>query len=172
MEFNLEEFKTQGIKVNYYFICKRKLWLFDKGITMEEKNDRVLQGKNLHEVAYPRQETREVLIDDIIKVDVMEGDNIKEIKISSKMGLADRMQIAYYLYYLDYLGIKKTGTINYVREKRIEEIKLTDELKKEVEETLIDIKKVISMDKPPKFEKLPYCKKCAYYEFCYAKEVE
>lgn len=172
MEFNVEEFKTQGIKVNYYFICKRKLWLFDKGITMEEKNDRVLQGKNLHEIAYPRQKTKEVLIDDIIKVDIMEEDNIKEIKISSKMWLADKMQIAYYLYYLDYLGIKKTGTINYVKEKRIEEIKLTDELKRQIEETLIDIKNIVSMKKPPEFQKLPYCKKCAYYEFCYAKEIE
>lgn len=40
MEFDFESLKVQGIKFNYYFICKRKLWLFDKGITMENNSDK------------------------------------------------------------------------------------------------------------------------------------
>lgn len=48
MKFSLEEYKTNGVKLNYYYICKRKLWLFDKGISFENFNDRVLQGKILY----------------------------------------------------------------------------------------------------------------------------
>ena len=49
MEFELEKFKTQGVKINYYYICKRKLWLFSKGISMEDTSDRAMSGKIIHE---------------------------------------------------------------------------------------------------------------------------
>ncbi|ERI93850.1 CRISPR-associated protein Cas4 [Clostridiales bacterium oral taxon 876 str. F0540] len=172
MEFEIEKFKTQGIKVNYYYVCKRKLWLFDKGITMENTSDRVLQGKVVHENSYPRQQYKEILIDDIIKVDIIDKDYIKEVKLSSKMEKSDRMQLLYYLYYLKELGINKKGTVNYVKEKKVEEVELTEEHEKEIQKVLIDIKEILKRERPPKLIKLPYCSKCAYYEYCYVKEKE
>lgn len=172
MEFELDKFKTQGIKVNYYYICKRKLWLFDKGISMENTSDRVLQGKVVHENSYARDKNKEFLIDDIIKVDILEKDYVKEVKLSSKMEKSDKMQLLYYLFYLKQLGINKKGTINYVKEKKIEEIELTGEDEEEIKNALIDISKILALSKPPKLIKLPYCAKCAYYEFCFVKEVE
>lgn len=172
MDFELDEYKTQGIKVNYYYVCKRKLWLFNKGISMENSSDRVLQGKVVHENSYQRANHKEVLIDDLIKVDIMEKDYVKEVKISSKMEIPDRMQLLYYLYYLKQKGIYKRGTINYVKEKKVEEIELTGESEKELENTLIDMKQVLVLHKPPKVIKLPYCTKCSYYDYCYVKEVE
>lgn len=172
MNFDFEYFKTQGTKVNYYLICKRKLWLFSKGITMEHLNDRVLSGKMLHESAYPRQKNREVLIDDILKVDIIDDDYIREIKISSKMGEADRMQVLYYLYYLKKIGIEKKGIVNYVKEKKQEFFELGEVEEREVEKILIGVKEVTELVTPPLLTKLSYCKKCAYYEFCFASEVE
>lgn len=171
MEFDLEKFKIQGIKVNYYYICKRKLWLFDKGISMENTSDRVLQGKVVHENSYSRVKSKEVLIDDMIKVDIMDKDYVKEVKISSKMENSDKMQLLYYLFYLKQLGIVKKGSINYVKEKRVEEIELTDQDEIKIKEALEEIKTILNQDKPPKVDKLPYCTKCAYYEFCFVKEV-
>lgn len=172
MEFNLEDLKVQGIKVNYYYICKRKLWLFSKGITMEDKNDRVLQGKLVHENSYSRIETREIVVDDILKIDIVEDEYIREIKISSKMSNADRMQLLYYLFYLKRMGIEKKGVINYVKERRREFIELDKESENEIIKTLSDIKQILTLKKPPKVENLPYCKKCSYYELCYCGEVE
>jgi CRISPR-associated exonuclease Cas4 len=172
MSFDFESFKTQGVKINYYFICRRKLWLFSKGITMEHLSDRVLSGKVLHETAYPRQRSREVTIDDILKIDIVDGDFIREIKLSSKMEKADRMQILYYLYYLRKIGIDKKGIINYVKEKRQELIELEEKDEREIEKSLMDIKQLCDSENPPSVVKLPYCKKCSYYEFCYASEVE
>ncbi|KGG79720.1 CRISPR-associated protein Cas4 [Caloranaerobacter azorensis H53214] len=171
MEFNLDNFKVQGVKVNYYYICKRKLWLYSKGITMEQNSDRVMIGKLVHENSYKRLKKKEVLIDDMLKIDILDDDYVREVKISSKMTKADKMQLIYYLYYLDSLGIKKKGQINYVKERRQEEIELTDEYKREIEKALIDIKEILQKKKPPELVKLPYCTKCAYYEFCFAKEV-
>lgn len=172
MEFNLADFKIQGIKFNYYFVCRRKLWLFDKGISMEHNSDRVLQGKIVHENSYTRATHKEMLVDDMIKIDIIKDDTVKEVKISSKMKNSDEMQLLYYLFYLKNLGINKKGTINYVKERKIEEVELTEEKEEEIKNTLIDIKELLLETKPPKVKKLPYCTKCAYYEFCYVKEVE
>lgn len=172
MEFDFESLKVQGIKFNYYFICKRKLWLFDKGITMENNSDRVLEGKVIHENSYNRSKHKEKLIDNMIKLDIVENDKVKEVKTSSKMKESDKMQILYYLFYLKQLGINKKGSINYVKEKRVEEVNLNNEIEEKIKDALINIDKLLQEKYPPKVKKLPYCKKCAYYEFCYIKEIE
>lgn len=170
--FDLQNLKVQAIKVNYYYVCKRKLWLFDKGISMEKESDAVLEGKLLHQSAYPQVQNREVMVDDLLKIDIMDDGYIRDIKKSSRMQHCDVMQIAYYLFYLKQMGIEKRGTINYVRERRIEEIELNDELEAEIKRTLINIHNILGSRKPPYREKLPYCKKCAYYAFCYVEETD
>lgn len=171
MSIDLENLKVQGVKINYYYICKRKLWLFSKGITMEQNSGRVESGKIIHENSYKRMKNKEVLIDDILKLDIIKGDHVREVKISSKMQEADKMQLYYYLYYLkNALAIEKKGLMNYVKEKKQEELILTDEIEEKIEHTLINIKRLCENNFPPKLEKLPYCNKCAYYEFCFAEE--
>ena len=173
MEFNFDDFKVQGTKFNYYYICKRKLWLFSKGICMEESNDRVQQGKITHENSYKSKESnKEKLIDGLIRIDILEKENIGEVKLTSKMQSSDRMQLLYYLYYLKQLGINKTGTLNYVKEKKVEHVNLTEEYEKEIETTLVDINKILRLKLPPKIEKYSICNKCSYYEFCYVKEID
>jgi len=170
VEFSLENYKINGVKLNYYYVCKRKLWLFDKGINFETTNDRVLQGKILHENSYSREKNKEVLIDDMIKLDILDKDYIKEIKTSSKMEKSDKMQLLYYLFYLKELGITKKGRLNYVKEKKTYDIELTPEYEKEIKEALVEIKKILTNDKPPMVKKASYCKKCSYYEFCFVRE--
>ena len=111
-----------------------------------------------------------MLIDNILRLDIVDNEYIREIKISSKMSKADEMQLLYYMFYLKQLGINKKGTINYVKEKRVDTIELTKEKEEEIKQTLVNIKAIENKKSPPKLEKLPYCKKCAYYNFCYAKE--
>ena len=166
-EINLEELKISGLKVNYYFICKRKLWLFDRKITMEDKSEKVLLGAILHEISYKKDKPKELLIDNLISIDILDSFNIREVKYSDKMEKADRMQILYYLYYLKKLGIKKKGIINYPKQRKREFIELKPENEKEIEKTLIEIDKVLKQEKPPPVIDEPYCKKCAYFEFCY-----
>ena len=47
-----EDLTYTGTQVNYYLICKRKLWLFSRGLEMEEISDLVLLGRFLHERGY------------------------------------------------------------------------------------------------------------------------
>lgn len=75
------------------------LWFFDKGITMEERSDKVLLGKLLQESSYSKEKKKEILIDNLICIDILGNEFVKEVKYSDKMRQADRMQILYYLYY-------------------------------------------------------------------------
>ena len=170
MSLDLEQLNIQGVKINYYYICKRKLWLFTKGITMEQNSDRVMSGKIIHENSYKRQKHKELLIDNLLRLDIVDSEYVREVKISSKMKKADEMQLYYYIYYLKKLGINKKGMINYVKEKKQKEIELTPEKDDEIEKTIEGIIKISKLNKPPTLEKLSYCTKCAYYEFCFVKE--
>lgn len=166
-KINFDELKVNGIKVNYFLICKRKLWLFDRRITMENRSEKVLLGKILHEDSYQDSKSKEVMIDNLISVDIVDGLNIREIKSSDKMEDADQIQILYYLYFLKTLGIIKKGIINYPKQRKRDFIELTEENEKKIEDILYGIKKLLQEEKPPAVIDVPYCKKCAYFEFCY-----
>jgi len=111
---NFQSLKTTGIKINYLYVCERKLWLFDRGIQMESKSDKVLMGKLIGESSYPREEKREMLIDNLINIDIVGEDEIREVKLSNRMHNADRIQLLYYLYYLKQPGIEKDMSGNII----------------------------------------------------------
>lgn len=160
-----------GVEMQYYALCKRKLWLYKHGIAMEQESDRVLEGAVLHEQAYGRIEAREILIDDAFKVDLIDGEYVREVKLSSRMTEADKLQMLFYLYQLDLRGIQKKGLVSYTKERKTEEILLGENEKKEVAKAIAEVYNIIEEMHPPKVSRKPYCKKCAYYTFCYATEV-
>jgi len=169
-EIDFQSLKTTGIKVNYLYVCERKLWLFDRGIQMEASSDKVLLGKLLGEHSYPREAKKEMLIDNLINIDIVGDDEIREVKYSNRLAHADRIQLLYYLYFLKQLGIAKTGVINYPKMRKREEVILTDAAGREVEEALMRVQEILWLDKPPHLQKKLYCSRCAYYEFCFAAE--
>ena len=167
-QINFEELKVNGIKINYYYICPRKLWLFDKGIGMENTSEKVLLGTLLHEDSYKMEKLKNILIDNTISIDILNKNSLIEVKSSDKMKEADRMQILYYLYYLKKMvGIDMHGIIRYPKLRKVESIVLTEEDEDKIEKALLDINKILKQDKPPSVINKPYCKRCAYYELCY-----
>ena len=166
---NLTDLKIGGVKINYYFICKKKLWLFSHGINMEQNSERVETGKILHEDSFSREKRDEVLIDNTISVDFISKDNaIHEVKLSNKMKDADKWQILYYLYFLKQKGLNNLiGIIHYPKLKKKEEYKLTESDEKEITGILDGIRKIQTSKTCPEVPLKPICKKCAYYEFCW-----
>ncbi len=167
----MQDMHITGVKVEYYYICHTKLWLFSHNITLERENELVEMGKLIHETSY--REHREVRIDDIAIDFIRRGENIEvhEVKKSSKMEKAHRMQVIYYLYYLKKRGIEARGVIDYPRARRRVEVELTPEDEREIEETLRDIERIVEGPAPPPRKK-GICRKCAYYEFCFGGEDE
>jgi len=155
-----------GSQVNYYFVCRRKLWLFSHDLEMEMESDLVLLGKLLHETGYARK-FKEVSIGRI-KIDFLEhGGEIHEVKRSRRVEKAHLFQLLYYLYYLKRLGVDVKGVLHYPLLRRTVKVELTEEREKEVEAVLEEMRGIISRSEPPLPERKPYCRKCSYYELCW-----
>ena len=129
--------------INYYFICKRKLWLFANGINMEHSSDLVYEGKLLHETSYPqRPERYEELEIDGVKIDFYDARNrvIHEIKKSDKIEVAHQWQVKYYIYILLRNGVTGvSGLLEYPMLRQTEKIELTEQDVNLIEEFVKDI---------------------------------
>ncbi len=159
-----------GTQINYYFICKTKLWLFSHNIQMEQESDNVKLGKTLHENSYKKE--NDVLIDNLINVDFIKNNNpieIHEVKKTQSMKKSHEFQLLYYIYYLkNEKGLNNiVGYLNYPENRKKIKIELTDEKEKELNDVLEDINNIINSN-IPKPKKSRICRKCAYFEFCFA----
>lgn len=163
-----KELPITGVQMNYYFICKTKLWLFSHLATMEHASEAVALGRLAHEESYSRAR-KELKIGPISIDFVKRGEEIvlHEVKKSRKLERAHVYQMLYYLYYLKQLGVEAKGVINYPLLRRTEEVKLSEAQEEEIKEITGEIHKIVSEKEPPKPEKKGYCRKCSYFEFCW-----
>ena len=162
--------KINGTQINYYFICKTKLWLFSHNIQLEHQSENVKLGKILHEDSFKRE--KDYLIDNLINVDfikITDSIEIHEVKKSQKMDKSHEFQLLYYMHYLknekDIGNIK--GFLNYPNSRKKEEIFLTKKKEEELIKIIEDIN-VINDGEMPKPKKKRICNKCAYFEFCFS----
>lgn len=160
--------KITGVMVYYYFVCKRKLWFFSNNLDMEYTSELVGIGKLIDENSYDR-EKKNILIDEMISIDFLKDWKIiHEVKKSRKLDEAAKWQLKYYIWVLRNKGVEiEKGILDYPLLKKREEIYLTSQEESELMEVLEHIKSILNMDLPPSIINRPYCKKCAYYEFCY-----
>lgn len=157
-----------GTQISYYFLCKRKLWLFTHKIDMEQNNENVSMGKFISETTYER-EKHEIKIDDIV-LDFYDAKNkiIHEVKKSDKMEDTHIWQVRYYISVLESKGITGVkGEINYPKLKQRIEVELTDRDREELNKIKEEIKKIVELELPPEVINKPFCKNCAYYDLCY-----
>jgi CRISPR-associated exonuclease Cas4 len=161
-----------GTKVNYFIHCKTQLWLFSRFLLQEKESELVLIGKILESLFFKEVKMKNILIDSKISIDLIRKREkliIQDIKKSSKFENAHYYQILYYLWYLKNIkGIANLeGIISYPNERRTVKVELTEEKEKEIEEILRKINEIVSKPKPPLPVYKKYCRKCAYFEFCF-----
>jgi len=161
-----------GTKVNYFVHCKTQLWLFSHLILQEKDSELVTLGKILESLFFKEVKVKNVLIDSKISIDLIRrGEKliIQDIKKSSKFEKAHYYQLLYYLWYLKKIkGIANLeGIISYPNERKAIKVELTEEKEREIEKILKEINEIISKPKPPLPVYKKYCRKCAYFEFCF-----
>ena len=164
---NLNNLTITATQLNYFFVCKRKLWFFSHEIQMEHNSELVALGKLLHENSYQR-ENKEIQIGPI-KIDFIGRDGvIHEVKKSPSIEKAHIWQVKYYIYYLKRQGLTNIkGEIDYPKLKRTEKIELIAEDESKLENILVNINEIINSEEIPPTINKPRCKKCSYYELCY-----
>lgn len=163
----MTENDVTGMQIYYYYVCKRKLWYFSNELTMESENENVKIGKIIDETTY-KNKKKHILINNTINIDyISEHRLLHEVKKSKKVEEAGIAQLKYYLYYLKKRGVKDLkGRIDFPLLKQSIDVELTNTDEMEIEKVVKDIIRIVSLDLPPKFEKLRICKSCAYYDLC------
>ncbi len=168
--FNQVDFEIHfsGTQINYFFVCKRKLWLYSHNMELESDSDLVVLGKLLHENSFKQKSLKEIEINRI-KIDFFEKTKeVHEIKRSRKIENAHIYQLLYYLYYLEKnMGINAKGILHYPLLKKKKEVILTKENELDLQKVLVDTENIIKQEKPPEAEWKSYCKHCAYNELCW-----
>jgi CRISPR-associated exonuclease Cas4 len=159
-----------GNLVNAYYICKRKFWLYARQFNPDPETDLLLIGKIISEESYQR-EKKEILFEGV-KIDLIKKEDqeliICEVKKSSKGLKAAMMQLAYYFKKLREKGIYPKGEILIPKEKRRIPFELTEELEKDLENGLFEMKSIMFDDNPPAVYKTSFCKNCGFFEFCFS----
>src|SRR5579872_3058346 len=95
---NLAAHRVSGTEVHYFVLCPRKLWWFSHGMEQEHVSgtsgaESVSMGQLLHQDAYPDREHRDVMIDNLLRLDFTESGQVQEVK-KSRGGLkATRFQL-------------------------------------------------------------------------------
>lgn len=159
--------------LNYYHICKHKLWLYAHGMGMEHTSALVAEGKVLHNTAYAQrsQKYREVLLGGS-KIDFYDPKKriIHEVKRSDAMHPVDTWQIKYYIWVFEQNGILEvTGKIEYPYLRETIKIALEEKDKKYILNIIQKAKNIISAPSAPRRVRKPICDKCAYHDFCWVK---
>lgn len=139
-------------------------------INPDQDEGNVEIGRAIHESSYLHGK-KEVSIPGmkIDRIFTIQGETVVgEIKKSNRFTSSAKMQLAFYLYNLRKAGISARGKLLFPRERKEVDVLLTDEVSKELEKTVEDIKTIGASAKPPEAIRIGYCKKCAYKELCWS----
>ncbi|NDV56979.1 CRISPR-associated protein Cas4 [Bacteroides sp. 519] len=165
-----------GTHFNYFFVCKRKLWLFINNINMEHTSDLVYEGKMIHENSYQQRSYKYEEIElDGIKVDFYDTKNkiIHEIKKSNKIESAHEWQLKYYIYVFERNGITGvSGILEYPLLRKKDTIILSSIDRESIQKMEKEIETIGESDTCPPIERTKICRNCSYFDFCYSGEEE
>jgi CRISPR-associated exonuclease Cas4 len=162
--------EVTGTLVWYYAICPREAWLMAHEIEPEKDFDLLAEGR-LNQEAHYKRATKELSLPGMRLDQVRrEGDKliVSEVKKSSRFLPATRLQLGYYLWRLAEEGMEASGEILVPKERKRETLELTPELREKIESLMREIEDLISHPAPPEAKKIPFCKRCAYAEFCWS----
>lgn len=165
-----EEVRIGGTLVWYASICRRQVWLMAHCIDPDERNELLILGRLIDESRYSREEHSIAFGNNRFDIARKDGETlvISEVKKSSRAANASRLQLLHYLYELKKEGIDAKGELLFPEERRKEPVRLSNEAMLELDALYVTIRRVAGSALPPEPERIAYCKRCAYSEFCWS----
>ena len=156
---------------NAYNICPRQAWLMSRQI-IADQNDLFLEiGRLIDEASFKKEKKKIYLTEFAAEIDFISKKSgnlfVAEIKKSSRTMESGIGQLKYYLYLLSKKGIECKGMIKIPKEKISKIIELQKSDVELIEDTVKQIVHFLAKDSAPVPQKIPFCRKCAYFEFCW-----
>jgi CRISPR-associated exonuclease Cas4 len=156
-----------GLMMQYYIVCERELWFFSRGIDIDRETPNIQRGTHIDETSYD-DKRRSFQVNGRIALDILDSGEVMEVKASSALEEPARMQLLYYLWYLDeILDVQRDGVLAYPRERKRESVTLDVAAREKVEDAIRGIIETVENDQPPDLEKKPYCDSCLYQDLCW-----
>ncbi|MFW6275447.1 MAG: CRISPR-associated protein Cas4, partial [bacterium] len=132
-----------GTLISYYFYCHRRMWLHANDIKMEDNSEDVAMGVLIEEQSYQHRSSKfEQIQIGPVKIDFYDKKNrvIHEVKKSSKFHETHIWQMKYYIYLFEQAGIEGvTGILEYPKERKTEEVLLSEPDREFLKELLVKI---------------------------------
>ena len=167
--------KLTGTLLWYWTICRREAWLLAHEITPDEDDPYLELGRFLSRRAYPRARRRELSLPGM-KVDLVETEDgeviVAEVKKSSRFVEAARLQLLFYLKRLEEHGVAARGELRIPKERRRLPVELDAEGRARLRHTIAELKRLVEEPLPPPARRIPFCRRCAYREFCWGDLAE
>lgn len=144
-------------------------------ITPDEDDPYLELGRFLSERAYPRSKRRELSLPGM-KLDLLETDEgevvAAEVKKSSRFVEAARLQLLFYLKRLEEYGVRARGELRVPRERRRFSVELDEEGRARLQAAIEGLQELLQEHLPPPPERIPWCRRCAYRDFCWGDLLE
>lgn len=141
---------------------------------MEHTSETVAEGKLIGETTYLDRARKYTELEiEGIKIDFYDAKNkvIHEVKKSDKVEGAHIAQVKYYLYILSKNHIPDvTAIIEYPKMKQTQVVEWEEGDEDKIMEWIAKTTEIIHATACPPLLQKPICKKCSYYDFCYAQE--
>lgn len=161
------EIRVTGLMVQYYHVCKRELWFMSRGIDIDRETTNIQRGTHVDETSYS-ESRQSFMIGNRIQLDVLDSGDVMEVKVSSALEQPARMQLLFYLWFLENIyGVEKDGVLAYPTERKRESVELNSQNSEKVEDTIRGIFGIVQQEAPPSLEKKPYCDTCLYQDICW-----
>lgn len=165
-----DEVRIGGTLIWYYYICPRQVWLMSRGLYPAREHELLQLGKLIDQRSY-ENERKQVEFGDC-KIDILRREEgavvIGEVKKSSRASHAARMQLAYYLYQLEMVGVEAKGELLYPKERRRERVSLDEDVRAELEQAVKEITSIVTNSRIPDRKRIRYCRSCAYGDWCWS----
>ncbi len=161
---------VSGVELEYYFVCPTMLWLYSHNLINANEDEIVKDGKVLHESGYKRDKKEVHLNRSVFDVVKLGNEYVVYERKRSKLLKAHELQLKFYLFQLHLKGIKAKGVLIAPGSRKV--VVLTALDISTLENAVDEIKKIKTMEDPPKPKKIRRCQKCAYRMFCFGDEGE
>ncbi|MDY6868392.1 MAG: CRISPR-associated protein Cas4 [Chloroflexota bacterium] len=163
-------FTITGTHIWYYFICHRQVWLISHKIEPDQEHEALLLGRINDQTGYSRK--KKYLYFEGGVVDLYREQHgqliISEVKKSSRFEESARMQLLYYLFKLQEVGIDAIGELRIPKEKKVMAVRLDSDSEIAIQKACAEIDRIVALDLPPAPCRCRYCRGCAYLEFCWS----
>lgn len=162
-----EPFRVTGVMMQYYFVCERELWFESRNLEIDRENVNVVRGTRVDDSAYGGRSEENLRLG-MVSLDLLEDGRVVEVKPSSSLTEPARMQLSYYLWYLDRaVDVEREGVLAHPTERKRESVTLTEDRTAKVEDAIRGIHDVVSSPSPPAAAEKPYCESCAFHDLCW-----